>query len=106
MIQLSLLDAIESRNAGIKTAVDHADHKIKSWQDRAYSFLLAYSKPCFQVEEVRQAAEGIVPEAPNARAWGGIILRAAKAGKVERIGFKNTSNVKAHRTPASVWRFT
>jgi hypothetical protein len=54
-------------------------------------------------EDVREASKHQLSEPPSARAWGGIIVKAVKCGLIYRKGFRNVSNVKAHRTPASLW---
>jgi len=96
----------ELRDIGIKTALDNADSTHDKWSDRAYIFLLNYIKSHreFMTEDVRVASEKEIPIPPSKRAWGGIVLRASKAGLIERIGFSNVKNIKAHRTPATVWR--
>jgi hypothetical protein len=90
---------------GIKKAVDHANVEVKGWSDHAYNFLLTYSKTHkeFMVEDVREASKGIVPVPPSGRAWGGVVVRASKAGVIRRKGFQNVKNAKAHCTPATLW---
>ncbi len=94
------------RDAGIKKAIDHAEETEFKWSVQAFGFLLIFikSNDTFMCEDVRLKANSIVPWPPSQRAWGGIIRRAAKAGLIKRIGFQNVKNVKAHCTPASVWK--
>jgi hypothetical protein len=91
---------------GIKKAVTHANVEVHGWSDQAYNYLLDYSKKHkeFMVEDVREASKGIIPIPPSTRAWGGVVVRASRAGIIERKGFKNVKNVKAHCTPATLWR--
>ncbi len=95
------------RGIGIQQAVTKADKDHNKWSEIAYSFLLHYikSNPEFMAEQVRNESLvlGLVPEPKNKRAWGGILVRAAKAGLIKRIGFKNVTNSKAHCTPATLW---
>ena len=94
------------RDKGIKQAIDNADDTHEKWSEKAYKFLTDYirSHHEFMTEDVRVASEKKIPIPPSNRAWGGIILKAVKAGLITRVGFSSVKNVKAHRTPATVWR--
>jgi hypothetical protein len=52
------------------------------------------------------ASKGVVPSPPTDKAWGGVIRKAAFSGIVFRAGYREVKNVRAHRTPASVWKST
>ena len=94
------------RDKGIKQAINNANDTHEKWSEKAYKFLTNWIKTRyeFMTEDVRIASEKEIPKPPSNRAWGGIILRASKAGLINRVGFSNVKNVKAHRTPATVWR--
>ena len=94
------------RDKGIKQAINNANDTHDKWSDKAYKFLVDYIKSQyeFMTEDVRMASEGEIPKPPSNRAWGGIILRASRAGLISRVGFSNVKNAKAHKTPATVWR--
>ena len=96
----------ELRDKGISSALDHAELAHENWGDQAYAFLKKYARTHrqFMAEDVRQASEGIVPEPPSKRAWGGIIVRGKIAGIIERIGYGQVNNPKAHRANAAVWQ--
>ena len=96
----------ELRYKGIKKALDNANNTHDKWSDKAYDFLLKYIKyqNQFMTEDVRVASEKAIPKPPSNRAWGSVILKAAKSGLINRVGFANVKNAKAHKTPASVWR--
>jgi len=96
----------ELRDKGIKKALDNANNTHDRWSDKAYDFLLKYIKYQyeFMTEDVRVASEKAIPKPPSNRAWGSVILRASRSGLINRIGFANVKNAKAHKTPASVWR--
>jgi hypothetical protein len=114
-IQRSVFDGLDEvqatslRDTGIKMAVEHADAKEPSWSQRAYDFLIKkflmnHNGP-FMVEEFRSyCAQMDFPLPPHARAFGAVIMRAAKENVVEKVGTQNTRNPKSHRTPATVWR--
>ena len=95
------------RDKGIQQAVDHANIETENWSENAYRFLLEYIKTKingrFMAEDAREASAGIVPEPPSKRAWGGIIVRAVRSGKIKRAGFMTVKNEKAHCTPATLW---
>lgn len=90
---------------GIKRAIEHANAEVRGWSDLAYNYLLEYSKTHkeFMVEDVREASKGFVPVPTSSRAWGGVVVRASKAGVIKRKGFQNVKNTKAHCTPATLW---
>lgn len=95
------------KNAGMQLAVDHANAVEPSWSDRAYDFLvyqfLPYHKR-FMAEEVRSyAAMADFPLPPSARAWGGVVNRAAKQFIIIKIGIKPVENPKAHQANATYW---
>ena len=96
----------ELRDKGIKQAINNANDTHNRWSDKAYKFLTKWIKTQyeFMAEDVRIAAEKEIPKPPSNRAWGGIILKASRAGLINRVGFSNVKNAKAHKTPASIWR--
>lgn len=106
MNQLDLFQSRVNRDIGIKKAEDHANSVHESWSDKAYEFLRQYIRHDaeFMTEQIREASEGIVPEPPSKRAWGSIVLKAARAGLIKKIGYKSVSNPKANATPATLWR--
>jgi hypothetical protein len=94
-------------NAGIKRAEDHANKVHGDWSQQAFEFLkiyLRHNKNDFMTEDVRNACKGVVPEAPTARAWGAIILKAAHADLIRKVGIRPVKNLRAHRANAAVWR--
>ncbi len=94
------------RDRGMRRSRDNADDKVDGWSETAFLFLKEYiqtqDKP-FMAEDVRTSDQCGVPNPPNKRAWGAILVRAAREGLIKRIGFKETKNPWAHRTPASLW---
>lgn len=94
-----------ARDEGIQKAIDSANREVKNWSDVAYGYLLGYIRNHneFMIEDIRVSSEGLVPEPPSKRAWGGIAVKAAKNGFIKRKGFQSVKNVKAHKTPATLW---
>jgi hypothetical protein len=105
-IQLDIEEAIRLKDEGMETATAHADTVTPEWRDIAYAFLQSRRlKGVFLVEDIRKAAEGIVPEPPDSRAWGSVIRRAAKAELVEKVGVQAKASAVCHRGFASLWQF-
>lgn len=94
----------ELRDTGIKKAVEHADKVVESWSHMAYEHLKKYIvlHDEFMAEDLRYDSK--LPEPPSKRAWGGIMVRAAKSGLIYRVGFRAVKNPKAHCANASLWR--
>jgi len=103
--QIDMFSAEYLRDAGIRYAMDHADYHIDNWSGKAFEFLKQFIQENkeFMAEEVRIASKNIVAEPPNNRAWGGVIVRAARQGLIKRKGFRNVTNTNAHCTPATLW---
>ena len=99
------LSGEDLRDEGIEQALNHANETAERWSEIAYDFLKRYmlDNPVFMAENVREAAANIVPEPPSKRAWGGVLVRAAKEGLIIKMGFRNVKNARAHCTPATLW---
>lgn len=106
-LQLDVFESSRARDEGIERAKAHADEVSKDWSERAGKLLIEFMEHHvgpFMVEELRSYAALVDFDLPaHSRAWGGVIRSAAFKGLVERVGIQNTSSVKSHRTPASVW---
>lgn len=95
------------RDAGIKKAVDHAESECPGWAGMAYKFFTEQFLPKhkrFMGEDVRAYAAILDFQLPpHARAWGGIIAKAAKEFLIIKIGLNSVKNPKAHCANATVW---
>lgn len=94
----------ELKQQGMQLALDNAEKSSPGWGDLAICYLRMFPKKTFLAEEVRNWSHNnglAIP--PNARAWGGVMVRAKKRGFIKFIGYKSVNNPKAHRTPASYW---
>jgi hypothetical protein len=95
------------RNLGMEVAVEHAEAVEPDWKQTALRFVkkfVSYTSGEFMTEDVRMASlNGGVPEPPSKRAWGAVIVEAAKNGWIKRKGYGTVKNPKAHRTPAAIW---
>lgn len=98
----------ELRDGGIQVALDSASRVQEDWAERAYEILKSYIRTqvgAFMCEHVRAYAKQFtdLSEPPSARAWGGIIQRAAREKLIKCIGTKPVENARAHRANASLW---
>lgn len=95
----------ELRDKGISTALANANEKVDNWGVKAFNFLKEYMKSNkeFLAEDVREASKDIVPEPPNKRAWGAIIVRAYKGDLIKRKSYVSVKNPKAHKAIATLW---
>ena len=96
----------ELRDAGIEQATDNAEAAAPGWADQALDYVKWFAKQGvrFKAEHVRDYAtrQGL-PNPPHARAWGGVIRRAATMGMIKRVGFASCANPSAHCAPVGVW---
>ena len=97
------------RDEGMDRAVDHAERCNPYWSVFAMDYLKGYladigTKP-FMGEDFRKwSEEQGLQKPPTGRAYGAIMVKAAKKGLIRAIGYSQTTNPKAHRTPANLWK--
>jgi len=94
------------RDRGIEKAICNADAFRIGWRDVALTFCKWYAltHDVFSGEQVRVASRGEVPVPPHLRAWGAIMVSAAKQGIIEKIGYTQVENPKAHMANAALWQ--
>lgn len=110
MAQLDLFNqptGEQLRDQGISRSINKADREDKdyNWSGKAFEFLKRFIKlnSKFMTEDIREAAKGYVPDPPNQRAWGGVIVRAKKEGLIKCIGIQSVKNPNAHCANANIW---
>lgn len=109
-LQLNYDLAAQLRDTGMDAAILNAEKETQTdWGELALLFLVQWiaKQPTgkrFMTENVRSEAEKSIPKPTNARAWGGIMVQAAKLGFIEKDGYGKVSNIKAHCTPATIWK--
>lgn len=94
------------RDAGISLAAEHAEQVSLGWNERAYELLIKFlqDNKRFMAEEVRSYASEIDFELPpHARAWGGIIRKAACKYIIIKTSIQPVRNAKAHCANAGMW---
>lgn len=96
--------------AGAEVAALNADRVSGGeWTTRAWDFFVSFGQNTrgnqFMAEDVRHEAERSkkVPSPPDRRAWGAIILRAAKARLIVRTGYASNKDPSCHGSPKAVW---
>jgi len=101
-----------ARDVGAEAAVAHANAVIESWSDRAAAMLREYGQTSaevgatFTAEDVRGFAEDNgLPAAPDARAWGVVIMRARRAGLIKHAGYETSKSPTRHHGITSAWRW-
>lgn len=92
------------RDSGMQRAAEHAG---REWQDRAVALVRWYAgfHPTFLTEQVRSMAELRGLKSPDdARAWGAVMMRAAREKIVRQDGYApaNSSNGSPKRRWASL----
>lgn len=98
------------RDESIQRAVDHADRVTSEWSDRAYGMLVRYVRALgsgarVTSEAIRNYAEWHdLPTPPDKRAWGAVVLKAARAGVIEKAGWTTANDPKVHCNPVSLWQ--
>jgi hypothetical protein len=94
---------------GAEAAAAHADRVHGTWSDAAWDFLVRFGQAQkgrpFMAEDVRAHAElrKAVPLPPDNRAWGSIVMRAAKARLIRRVDYAPNKSPSCHGSPKSVW---
>ncbi len=109
--QPSLFDmmaSITAKEEGMLQSITTANTEISKWSMKAYETLVEFiannRSNKFMAEDARRYAEEKgLPIPPSKRAWGAIILKAAKDGLIKKNGHAAVTNVRAHRAFASVW---
>lgn len=105
------------RDRGIARAEEHAETLYEAWNNKAFKALESYLVEVFPArvggpftcEEFRAWCQGNrqeLAEPPSLRAFGGIILRAAKKGLIHKIGYIKVKNPRAHMATAMMWAKT
>lgn len=94
--------------AGAAQAERHANETAPGWSDKAFEALCEFVQRIgpgkkFQAEDVRMY-DSRVPPAPSLRAWGNVMVRAAREGIIRNTGMtEKVNNATAHSANASLW---
>lgn len=101
--------AVAGRDDGIRRAVEHADRIEPDWAERAFAWIerwaLTHPGESATTKRLRyMAVEDGLPRPPTNFAWGGPILRAARAGVLVRAGATMDGDATMHVKLVPVWR--
>lgn len=95
---------IEARDAGIAASDFAACSLWKRHARRAVEHVMNEKPDGFTVDDVQARLRFIGVSAPSeGRAMGAIMVAAAKAGKIKRVGYVPTTQVRSHRSPTTLW---
>lgn len=95
--------AREAAEEGMQRVLDLAERATPGWAELAYAFVCDYAKTRerFTGWMMVQDSRHVVPPPPNPKAWGPVILRAARRGVIRKVG--HTPDVNRHGNPIPVW---
>jgi hypothetical protein len=79
------------------------------WSERAYARLcrglsLAPKGVMFTTEQIRANMPAEFADPDKAAAWGNLVSKAAKAGKIEFVDWVPSASPQAHGKPVRRWR--
>ena len=100
----SLAEAVSAGERGMQRAADHAEREAPGWGELAFDFLERFAAETdgpFLAEEVVEAAAGIVPPAPDARAWGSVFQKASRRKVIRRVGYAPAAT--SHGSAKPLW---
>ena len=97
MTQLAIDFSRAERNEAMQRAVDAADGRVPKWSDVALEYVRLYAiqhrGERFIGRDVTQAAKAYGLESPaNDKAWGAVLMRAAREGVIRKVGYAQDRN--------------
>lgn len=100
-----IAEGMKRRDAGIQQAIDNTEKEDLTWGSRALGFVIKFPGQRFMTEDIRIFAyENGFQRPVHERAWGSVMLTAQRKGLIISDGIGLVKNVKAHRTPATIWK--
>lgn len=102
--------ALDLTQQGIDRAAAKVERQEPGWADVAYRMLqiwltMAPVGHVFTTEQARQAMTPEYSDPAKSSAWGGIIRRAVKSGRIAFAGYANIrQSPLGHCTPVRTWR--
>ena len=99
--------ALDLRDDGIRRAANHAEHQRAGWNELADVLLREFAKDraTFNAAQFAAYARGRgLPNPPDGRAFGGVIMRAKRDKLVAFDGYEPSPDPKHHAGPVTRWR--
>jgi hypothetical protein len=98
-------EGIIERDKAIARAERHANSVNEGWIENALAFLadFVYQHETFRTEDVRKASVNIIPEPPDKRVWGAVMLKAKRIGIIRAKCIVHRNDKIAHNAFCSLW---
>lgn len=92
--------ALQLGHEGAELAAARANRVYADWSEKALAAWHEYARMYqrFTAEDVRLAYAGIVPPAPDNRAWGAVPRVALRQGICKRVGITHAKSAHCHGT--------
>jgi hypothetical protein len=108
-LDLDLAEGWHRAEVGAARAADHAERKREDWNKRAMQFLEQFidelKAETFLCEDLRiYAYEKNFEAPPDERAWGQIIMKAARRRLIENVGLAHARDKKVHANITTCWK--
>ena len=107
MIGMDPVIAKQAAAQGARLAAEKADRTTEQWTKTALAFVRSYAQSHaeFLTEDVRKAAiEAGIAKPPDQRAWGFVMVAAAREKVVVADGYRKQRAANCHGSPKTVWR--
>jgi hypothetical protein len=90
---------------GMSAAAANADKSHLNWSEQAELLVLLAAEEMqqFTTEDVRAKFGDLIPEPPDKRAWGYVMTKLAREGKITRVGFVKAKSKTVHGMYVSLW---
>lgn len=95
--------ALEQRDEGIRQSAEHAEDVSPGWGEAAYTALTLYAGMAgeFNAFQFREYLKSVGLEASVPKAVGAVMLRAARAGIIRKVGYD--PHPERHASPTCRW---
>lgn len=104
--QITLDEAMARADDGMRRSLENAESEIAGWGDLAFRYIEFFcstrkGKRFIGRDVVIASKDYGLIQAPNDKAWGAVIQRAAKYKLIVRVG--TTKDANRHGNPIPLW---